>query len=163
MASIPPVVERCKTCGAELFSEAPICWLCRTPRGEARVVTAAAVQTAPRAPGFVMAGNLFSYGMLLGCGAVVALACLGMMIDSPENMLGVIVLVVGAGIPIFATLVRTVVRHQQSGSASFLDSLLTLLAYSAISASILMLLSLAAVGALVIYCFYAVFNEGLRH
>jgi small-conductance mechanosensitive channel len=155
MAELPPIVERCQTCGAELPSAAPLCWLCRTPRGQKQALVAA----APAAPSFVMAGNIFSYGMILGCGLLLALMCFGMMADSQDNFLPAIILGAAGGIPLFATLVRTVTRHQQSGSASFLDTLLTLLAYSAIAAGLLVLLAFAAVGALVIWCFWALANN----
>lgn len=156
MASVPPVVERCQTCGAELPSAAPLCWLCRTPRGEKR---ASLTVPAPAAPGFVMAGNIFSYGMILGGGVLLALMCFGMVVDTQDNFLPAIILGAVGGIPLFATLVRTVTRHQQAGSASFLDTLLTLMAYSAIAVAVLTLLAFAAVGALVVWCFWAMANN----
>lgn len=156
MASIPPVVERCGTCGAELFSEAPICWLCRTPRGQKLAIPVAA---APVAPSFVMASNIFSYGMIAGGMLLLGLMCAGMLLDTQDNLLGVIVFGATGGIPLLATLIRTVVRHQQTGRASFLDTLLTLMAYSAIAVALLILLALAAVGALVIWCFWALANN----
>lgn len=156
MASIPPVVERCGTCGAELPVAAPICWLCRTPKGQSRGLPTAA---APVSPQFVLAGNIFSYGMIFGSAALLALMCLGMILDTQANLVPALVFGLVGGVPLLATLVRTVTRHKQSGRASFLDTLLTLMAYSAIAVSILILLAFAAVGALVIWCFWAMANN----
>jgi hypothetical protein len=156
MASVPPVVERCGTCGAELSSAAAICWLCRTPRGEVRRLATA---VAPTAPGFVMAANIFSYGMIFGGGVLLLLMCVGMMIDTQDNTMPAIILAAVGGVPLLATLVRTVIRHRETGKASFLDTLLTLMAYSAIAVGLLTLLAVAAVGALVIWCFYAIANN----
>lgn len=156
MASIPPVVERCGTCGAELPVAAPICWLCRTPKGQSRALPSAA---APVSPQFVLAGNIFSYGMIFGSAVLLALMCLGMILDTQANTVPALVFGLVGGVPLLATLVRTVTRHKQSGRASFLDTLLTLMAYSAIAVSILILLAFAAVGALVIWCFWAMANN----
>jgi hypothetical protein len=155
VASVPPIVERCKTCGAELPSAAPLCWLCRAPRGTAIPLATA----APMPPSFVMAANLFSYGMIFGGGLLVLLLCMGMVLDSSDNTVPAMVVGATFGIPLLATLIRTVRRHRETGSASFLDTLLTLMAYSAIGVAVLMLLAMAAVGALVIWCFWALANN----
>ena len=153
MASLPPVVERCKTCGAELPSAAPLCWLCRTPRGQMRELPNQS-GSAPSAPHFVLANNLFTYGMIFGGGLLLLLMCVGMVVDTQDNVLPAIIFGAVGGVPLLATLVRTVRRHRETGSASFLDTLLTLMAYSAIAVGLLTLLAMAAIGALVIWCFY---------
>lgn len=158
MASLPPVVERCKTCGAELPSEAPICWLCRTPRGQMQPL-GPILATAVGPPQFVLATNIFTYGMIFGGGLLLLLICIGMVVDTQDNFVPAIIVGAVGGVPLLATLVRTVKRHRETGSASFLDTLLTLMAYSAIAVGLLTLLAVAAVGALVIWCFWALANN----
>lgn len=154
MSAIPPIVERCKNCGAELGAESPLCWLCRAPR-EGGVVAS----EAPPRPGFVISEHSYTYIMIFAATFLLAATCFGVAIVDPNWAGAAIAIGLLGGVVLFFLLVRAVMQRRGKRDLTRLDQLLSAFAYFYIAVVVTILVLVAAVIALVLFCFALLYAQ----
>ena len=143
------ILRTCPHCGAECDAARPRCWLCQgVVTGGTEIVDAEVVaEPPPYAP-----SDAFFAVVSAVLAAVILLVGLGAALTQPGMAIMLAVIVVPA---LAATVIRTQRKQARQGYVSWGERLATFVVSAALAVGILSLLGVAAVIALIAFCFYA--------
>ncbi|MGE0757804.1 MAG: hypothetical protein AB7F89_09885 [Pirellulaceae bacterium] len=135
----------CPDCQATCAPDAPRCWMCQADLAQVDTIVTAELVAPPRGG---VSETVFAGATLLLVG-LAALLGIGIAIDEPG---AAVVYALVAAPALLATVIRVQIRKSKVGHVSWAERFVTLLVSASVVVAILVMLVVASVVALFIYC-----------
>ena len=156
-------VRICPDCGADNAAAALRCWMCyldirdEHPVVEAQLATPSTAAPVNKPPPFALSELFFRLATVC---VLVMLVLVGIGVATEEAGLG-IVYVIMVTPPLLGTLLRVRKRRSKVGNVTWSEKFMTLMVSGAIMLGVIGLLWIAAIVALLAFCFVALAGGGL--